>query len=271
MVRMPAVAGMFYPSDPVTLRAEVERFLASRHEPAPGPHLALVSPHAGYPYSGAVAGAAWARVRGQAPDLTVFLGPSHRVPFQGFALPESQIWETPLGQLALDRDALRVMEDAPCVVWEEPHIDEHSIEVQLPFYQVALPKAGTVLPIVCGRCTPAEIAGMAEALAGLYRMRDGRVLFVCSTDLSHDFRYDEACVMDARTASALADCDADRLAALFSSRQAEACGMVGLQVVVRLARHLGRSGAEVTGLTNSGDVIGNRQSRIVGYLSAVIR
>lgn len=271
MLRKPAVAEMFYPSDPGRLRDEVEGFLLASSGSSPDRYLALVSPHAGYPYSGAVAGSAWARVRGQAPKLTVFLGPSHRVFFQGFALPESRLWETPLGQLALDQEAVSYLEAAGCQVREDAHSSEHSLEVQLPFFQVALPKAGPILPLVCGHARPAEISRLAEALAELYRSRAGEVLFVCSTDLSHDHDYAEACLLDERLASALADCDAERLAHLFFDRQAEACGMIGLEVVVRLARILGRSKAEILTLTNSGDVIGNHSSRIVGYLSAVIR
>ncbi|HOG64773.1 MAG TPA: AmmeMemoRadiSam system protein B [Spirochaetota bacterium] len=270
MVRQPAVAGMFYPSDPAKLRSGIEGFLDRGGAVQGGLPLGIIVPHAGYPYSGAVAGQAWARVRGQAPSLVVLFGPSHRVPFVGFALSESRTWETPLGKILVDEESCLELEDAPCILWEAAHLEEHSIEVQLPFLQVALAGSPTILPVVCGRARPAEIQTMAKAMEGLYHRRDGKVLFVCSTDLSHDYPYEQARSMDGRLASALAFCDADLLDALLARGEAEACGMVGLQVMMRLARILGRARAEVLAVTNSGEVIGDTRSRIVGYLSASI-
>jgi AmmeMemoRadiSam system protein B len=261
---------MFYPSDPAKLRAEVMRYTPMAPDLVCPQILGLVSPHAGYAYSGAIAGAAWAHLRGTTPDLVVLLGPSHRVFFTGFALPESKSWKTPLGTLVVDAQAARLMEDAPCIVWEEPHLDEHSIEVQLPFLQTILERDVPILPIVCGRCSRAEIEALALALVGLYHQRKGRVLFVASTDLSHDHPYDEAREMDGRVAAALAALDDAGLANLFATQRAEACGMVGLEVLVRLAGLLGQSRAEITALANSGDMVGDKDSRIVGYCSAII-
>src|SRR5262245_35169308 len=133
-IRPPAVAGLFYPADPRRLRATVTELLAAPgSRPAAAPK-ALIAPHAGYIYSGAVAGAAFAtlRERGQAIERVVLIGPAHYLPVRGIAVPSADVFATPLGPVPVDREALAAIADLACVVTADaPHAPEHALEVEL--------------------------------------------------------------------------------------------------------------------------------------------
>lgn len=270
-VRKAAVAGMFYPADAATLRRDVTAYLAAGPAEDAGPDpLVIVAPHAGYAYSGGIAGTAYATLVGREYDTVILLGPTHRVLFDGVALSGAASWRTPLGDLAIDGELAGMLDSRVFVVRDEAHAGEHSLEVQLPFLQVALAPGFRILPIVFGQANRAMLATVAVALAALEREARKKILVVCSTDLSHDRSYAKAREMDGLVASALAALDPERLAELFGSGQAEACGERGLLAAVDLARQLGRTEARITMAANSGDVLGDPHSRIVGYLAAVV-
>src|SRR5262245_34199590 len=191
-IRPAAVAGMFYPGEPRALAAEVARFLGGADE-LPAPRLAfpkaLVVPHAGYIYSGAIAARAYqelAAARGIVRRV-VLLGPAHRMPVRGLAVPGADAFETPLGSVAVDRAALGSLGDLPQVVRSDPaHALEHSLEVQLPFLQAMLGEF-TLVPFAVGMAGIAEVAEVLERLWG-----GVETLLVISTDLSHYHAYAEA-------------------------------------------------------------------------------
>jgi AmmeMemoRadiSam system protein B len=259
MIRPPAVAGQFYPSEPVELEAMVRRQLdaASVHlGPAGGrgPH-ALVAPHAGYVYSGPIAASAYASVRGRRQEITrvVLLGPAHRVALRGMAVPSSDGFATPLGVVTIDA-ALRTtaLERADVVVDDRPHAGEHSLEVHLPFLQIALGDGWTLLPVVVGLVGSEAVAELLRAVWG------GReTLVVVSSDLSHYHDHGTAERLDADTA---ADIVARRGSALESER---ACGAAPLRGLLAEAD---RRDLPVTllDLRNSGDTAGDHR-RVVGY------
>ena len=247
------MAGRFYLSEPGKLEAQVRRFLQAAPEPAGPRPAALVAPHAGYDYSGAVAGSAYALVTAPGAGIrrVVLLGPSHFVPFPGLALPECGSFETPLGRHAVDAEGVRALEGAPGVrVWQRPHRNEHSLEVQLPFLQVVLGPV-PVLPIVTGAAEPWEIAGALE------RVWTPDTLVVVSSDLSHHLPYARAKEVDAQTAE---DVEHLRIDALGPGR---ACGVVALRGLVEVARRRGLK-ARCVDLRNSGDTSGTR-GNVVGY------
>jgi len=266
--RQPACAGLFYPGSADALRRELDRcFSASPAEPSAEPPLALIAPHAGYSYSGGIAARAYARVRGAGYELVVLLGPSHHVYFEGIRCASFPRWSSPLGDVAAaDGESFResFREAGPFMVDDEAHAEEHSLEVQLPFLQSVLQPGFRILPLLVGPLGNDESARALAELAGK------RVLFVCSTDLSHDHPYARAKAMDGRLAELVADLDAARLYEEMRARRVEACGISALLLTLRLARLLGREKAEILALTNSGDVIGDTRSRIVGYLAASI-
>jgi MEMO1 family protein len=251
-VRRPAVAGTFYPDDPVELRAALESFLASTAAPGRLPRAVIV-PHAGYIYSGPTAGLAYASLGPEARRLRriLLLGPSHFVWFRGVAAPEAEEFATPLGGVRLDSAALAEVRQLPAVIAsDEPHAREHSLEVQLPFLQRVAPNA-KVVPLVAGDAAPGEVAAVIDAL---WDSED--TLIVVSSDLSHYHPYAVAQALDAKTAQDILDGHEDL-------KGEQACGCVvlnGLAHALR-GRHLR---AELIDLRNSGDTAGDRK-RVVGY------
>lgn len=254
--REAAVAGLFYPEEPAELRAQIEALLHGGDVPgaATGPApKALVVPHAGYIYSGATAAAAYRRLRPAAEHLSrvVLLGPAHRVPVAGLALPEASAFLTPLGAVPVDAEAAARVRGLPGVaVSALAHAYEHSLEVQLPFLQVVL-GAFRVLPLVVGEARPDEVAAALEAVWG-----GSETLIVVSTDLSHYHEYERARELDAATCAAILE-RRDRLAG------DQACGCRPLNGLLRLAAARGYE-LELLDYRNSGDTAGSRE-RVVGY------
>jgi hypothetical protein len=254
-VRRPAVAGTFYPDDPVLLAGTVDGYVAGAERAAlPGgaPPRALVAPHAGYLYSGPVAGSAFAALPRKAPFArVVVLGPSHYVPFRGLALPTAEAFATPLGEVAVDRGAAEELAGLDqVVVDDEPHRREHSLEVELPFLQRRLGEFRLV-PLAVGDAEPAEVASV------LSRLDREDTLIVVSTDLSHYHRYDTARRIDSRTSAAIESLDVDAIG------EGDACGRVPLRGLLARARERGWSCRRLD-LRNSGDTAGP-DDRVVGY------
>jgi MEMO1 family protein len=254
-VRAPAVAGLFYPADPRSLAAEVDELLATSGEPAPrlGFPKALIVPHAGYIYSGPVAARAYEELvpaRGTVRRV-VLLGPVHRVPVRGLAVPGAAAFATPLGTVPLDAEALAAVRTLPQVVQSDAaHALEHALEVQLPFLQKQLGEFSLV-PFAVGMTGVQEVAEVIERLWG------GReTLVVVSTDLSHYHSYDEARRIDdatvARIGGLATDLDHD-----------EACGATPLNGLLATARRKGL-GVRLLAACNSGDTAGGK-GRVVGY------
>ncbi len=256
-VRAPVCAGTFYPADADHLRTAVRELLAGTAlgPPASAQPRALVVPHAGYRYSGAVAAAAFAALARSGERFTraVVLGPSHFVAFSGLALPRApwRAFATPLGELALDLAGCATAADLPQVVRADgPHGREHALEVELPFLQVVLPAFGLV-PLVAGTAAPSVVAEVLERLA------DPGTLVVLSTDLSHFHSYPEAQQRDQRTAAAIEALDHAGIA------PDDACGHVPLRGLLLWAQRRGLTCTRLV-LGNSGDRGGGHDS-VVGY------
>jgi MEMO1 family protein len=257
LVRPAAVAGMFYPGDPRALAAEIDELLGGVAEIAPrlGFPKALIVPHAGYVYSGAVAAHAYdelVRARGIVRRV-ILLGPVHRVPVRGLAAPTAEAFDTPLGRIRIDHEALDAVQDLPQILHSDPaHAMEHALEVQLPFLQKVLGDF-TLVPFAVGTASVQEVAQVLERLWGGLE-----TLIVVSTDLSHYHSYDRARAIDAATLARIAAyaCDIDH---------EEACGATPLNGLLSFAR---QKGIPVRLLTacNSGDTAGGRQ-QVVGYSS----
>lgn len=254
-VRPTAVAGAFYPGDPRVLGAEVDALLGrgEAREPEHAAPKALVVPHAGYVYSGAVAGRAFgelAAARGIVRRV-VLLGPVHRVPVRGLALPGMRSFETPLGRIPIDEQAVAALVGlAQVVTSPRAHAYEHSVEVQLPFLQRAL-GSFSLLPLAVGDASVAEVAEVIERLWG------GReTLIVVSTDLSHYHGYEEAKRIDGATVARIGVFATD-------ITHEQACGATPLNGLLRVARTKGLS-IQLLEACNSGDTAGDRD-RVVGY------
>jgi hypothetical protein len=251
---------MFYPATSDELRRQVDALIAaaaSSHRRRRAPK-ALIVPHAGYPYSGPIAASAYARLQPWADrvERVVLLGPTHRVPVRGLALPGVERFETPLGSVDIDTDAIASLADLHAVV-DSPHAHafEHSLEVQLPFLQQVLGNFKLV-PLAVGDAHAYEVAAVLERLWG-----GAETLVVVSSDLSHYRRYDEARAVDAATVHAMLALDA-RL------DHWQACGATPLNGLFTLARRRGCE-VELLDLRNSGDTAGDR-ARVVGYAALAL-
>jgi AmmeMemoRadiSam system protein B len=256
-VRPPAVAGLFYPAEPEALREAVSGYLEQgrlRRVSGGAAPKALVVPHAGYVYSGPVAGTAYALLEPlrEVVRRVVLLGPAHRVPLRGLAFPSVAAFSTPLGQVPIDLEARRLLEGLPQIeIWNAPHAEEHSLEVQLPFLQEALGDF-TLAPLVVGDATAQEVAEVVELLWG-----GPETLILVSSDLSHYYEYDTARQLDRETTRAI---EALRPEALGAE---SACGRVPLRgLLVAAERHA--LSVRTLDLRSSGDTAGSRD-QVVGY------
>jgi AmmeMemoRadiSam system protein B len=255
--RPAAVAGQFYAGDAGVLAREVQTLLASAAQPksSAGTPKALIVPHAGYSYSGPVAATAYAQLRPLRGIIqrVVLLGPVHRVAVRGLALPGVESFETPLGQVPIDREAVSRLLIRPMrqiTTSAAAHALEHSLEVQLPFLQQVLGDF-KIVPLAVGDATPEEVAEVIEALWG-----GPETLIVVSSDLSHYLPYQTAQQIDQQTCAAIA-----RLQTLTSHEQA--CGATPVNGLLLAARHH-HLRPQLLDLRNSGDTAGDRE-RVVGY------
>jgi len=242
-VHAPQVAGTFYPEDPDSLRAAVDEYLAAAQPQRTA--RAIIAPHAGYVYSGAIAGTAY---RAAEPGIrrVLLLGPAHFDPLRGMATHSADTFATPLGNVAVDiaaRDRL----GAP--VNDDAFVREHSLEVHLPFLQCVLGEF-TVVPVLVGETEPADVADALER-AGI----NDETLIVISSDLSHFLDYETARERDRATAT--------RIEAGEPVGPYDACGCRSIAALHEVARRHGWS-ITLLDLRNSGDTAGDRQ-RVVGY------
>ncbi len=250
----PAVAGTFYPRSADHLRAEVDRLLGratASSGPAP---KAIIAPHAGYIYSGPIAAAAYARL-GPIRDTVervVLLGPAHRLPFRGCAVPSAHAFRTPLGDVVVDRDAVeRLVARGLAQTLDAAFAGEHCLEVHLPFLQRAL-DAVRLVPIVVGDAAGRDVAAILEHLWG-----GAETLIVVSSDLSHYYDYAAARERDAATARAIERLDGAAL------DDESACGRIPIRGMLEVAAQRGLRCARLD-LRNSGDTAGPR-TQVVGY------
>ncbi len=253
-IRQPAVAGTFYPGDRGELARDVSAMLAAA-KPCTLTPKALIVPHAGYVYSGPIAASAYALLaplRGKIRRVVLF-GPTHRVAVRGLAAPTVDVFATPLGEVALDKEAIAVALRLPQVqAGDAAHELEHSLEVQLPFLQKALGEF-TLAPFAVGQASGDDVAQVMEALWG-----GDETLIVVSSDLSHFLAYDAARQIDRRTVD-----DILHLRPLTQFDQA--CGAVPINGLIVAAQHQGLH-PQLLDLRNSGDTAGDK-SRVVGYAS----
>ncbi len=268
-VRKPVIAGTWYPGNPVDLTRDIDAYL--KKVPGDGVRgriVGLISPHAGYLYSGQIAAHGYKLIQGQHFDSVIVIGPSHRSLFRGASVYRGGGYETPLGVVPVDDDlAGRIIGHGGGIAYHpQAHTQEHSIEIQLPFLQVVLGHFSFV-PIVMGDQDRRACEDLAEAI---YKAVKGKkVLVVGSSDLSHFHSYDKAVKLDRRVVDLVQKMDTDGLLVNLANGSCEACGGGPIVVTMMVARKLGSAGVKVLKYANSGDVTGDK-GRVVGYLSAAL-
>lgn len=256
-IRVPAVAGLFYPEDAAELAATVQALLAEKNIMLEQKPRAIIVPHAGYIYSGAVAASAYRQVQAFKHEYkkVLLLGPSHRVAFAGVATPGCEVFRSPLGDVKLDLEAIEKLENLkPVGRFGQAHASEHSLEVHLPFLQCALGEFELV-PLVVGDCGASAVSMVIEALFNV------ETLVVVSSDLSHFLNYEQATMKDRATS--------ERIESLFTQLSGDqACGCRPINGLLQFCKQNALT-VDTLDLCNSGDITGDH-SRVVGYGAYVI-
>ena len=253
IIRPAAVSGFFYPAEAEELRTMVNQLMNKATATGVAPK-ALIAPHAGYIYSGLTAAIAYANLQAIGDKITriILLGPAHRVYVKGLALCSAEYFATPLGNIAIDQDAVKSLKKLPQVVKSDAaHQQEHSLEVHLPFLQLLLTNF-TLVPLVVGEATPQEVAEALELFWG-----DPNTMIIISSDLSHYHDYETAKKIDAITTKAIENLEFEKI----GSQQA--CGCMPVRGMLQLARNKKLS-VTTLDVRNSGDTAGTKD-RVVGY------
>ena len=269
MVRKPVVAGSFYPADSSELSSTIDQYLKHAEIEVEGEIFGVISPHAGYIYSGQTAAFAYEALRNQNKKLVILLGPSHRYYLSSFAIYDAGKWETPLGKVDIDESfASKLKSRSKLIVGEpEAHSQEHSLEVQLPFLQKVLGDF-KIVPIIFNTDQISLLSEFANALSEELKDRRDWVI-VASTDLYHGHNYSDAKAVTDKVNkyilgfdyAGLLEYDRD----LRESGVCAACGCSGTSVLLQVMKNIGMSNVKLLNRTTSGDVTGDKNGYVVGY------
>lgn len=267
MIRQPAVAGSFYPADRAQLSAQLDSLLLSDHEP--DKVKGLIVPHAGYVYSGSVAGEVFASA--QIPKQVVLLGPNHHGVGQNIAVSGADAWATPLGNIPLAatlRDQL--MNDCPMLsIDEQAHRYEHSLEVMLPFLLKRQAEL-QIVPISLGQLSLESCLQLGSALAQTLKNWREEVLLLASSDMNHFLSAETTEKLDAMAIAAMTAFDPKRLYRVVRENHISMCGLLPVIAVMQAAHDLGARKCHLLRHAHSGEVNGDN-SRVVGYAGLTIQ
>ncbi len=267
-LRKAAVAGYFYPSDPVKLSKEIETLLSISKPVIDLPYITgILSPHAGYIYSGRTAAFAYNLLRGKEFNKVVIISPSHREYFPGICIYEGDGYETPLGAVEIDKEFGDKMVDGNRIIYKgiEGHKDEHAIEVQIPFLQKML-NDFKIIPVVMGDQGDMFINELAIRIS---QTADDKTLIVASSDLSHYYTKHESDQLDSVIEKDINDFNYEKLQNDLKLKNCEACGGGPIVVMMKAASIMNKKNSVVLNRSNSGDITGD-YSGVVGYLSAAV-
>ncbi|MFC2158875.1 AmmeMemoRadiSam system protein B [Acidobacteriota bacterium] len=268
-IRRPVHAGRFYPRDTEALSRMIDSLMktAEKSPRIQGKILALIAPHAGYPYSGKTAALAYSQVRDKSFDSVVILSPSHQHGFNGASIYSAGSYETPLGNVAVDTDlAERISQRTGFKYISKAHIYEHAVEVQLPFIQKVLPLA-KIVPIVMGLPNKKTIVLLAEALSEI--VKDNNVLIVASTDMSHQLQKDAANKVDRKTIALIEEFRTDSLVEKLEQQKNIMCGGGPVATVLYYSKKKNKARVNLLDYTDSSETTGDARE-VVGYMAAAI-
>ncbi len=262
IIRFPLVAGSFYPRDNKNLKTQINSFLTRASVSKLKNLRALIVPHAGIIYSGQTAAYAFKELeaiskKDQDIKRVILIGPAHHEYLSKFGLSHADIWETPLGQVPVNKDLVNKLEQNPEFIFADSALNqEHSLEVQLPFLQMVLKNNWQLIPIIAGQVDDFEIQSAAKVIS---KLMDDHTILVISTDLSHYHSKLEANEIDQKCL--------DSITKLQFNPQCEACGAIPLKLLFAVAQSLNWQ-AEILNYSDSGDLSGEKE--VVGYVSAVL-
>jgi AmmeMemoRadiSam system protein B len=265
-VRHPAVAGRFYPARPEVLMRDVQSYLAAAGDKIEG--AGCVVPHAGYMYSGHVAGAVYARLA--LPERFIILCPNHTGMGRPLAIMSEGAWDTPLGQAEIDHELALELRDTCPLISEDAnaHRAEHALEVQLPFLQ-ALRKKFRFVPIAVGVGSFEPLAELGEAMARVVAAHADKILIIASSDMNHYESDAVTRVKDRKAIEPILKLDAKALFDVVVNEDISMCGYGPAVAMLTAARRLGAESAELIKYATSGDVSGDRDA-VVGYAGVIV-
>ncbi|MDD5771976.1 MAG: AmmeMemoRadiSam system protein B [bacterium] len=275
MIRKPAVAGQFYPDGKEELIKMVDEFLAKANPVKPaGELLGLISPHAGYVYSGQVAAYSYKLIKDTKYDVVIILGGSHIMPFNYGSIyyknGDDNYFLTPLGEVKINKSIAETLLKNDKIFKADmlPHINEHSIEVQIPFLQRVLKPGFEIIPIVFGTQSYEILESAAEIIYNA--IKDKNVLLIASTDLSHYYDYKTAQKMDNIGIEAIKTLDPLALIKPAMHNETQLCGLSGVLVEMIVTKKMGANNVQVLNMANSGDVPAGDKNKVVGYSAIAI-
>lgn len=270
-VRQSVVAGSFYPGDPDKLRSMINNFLDNAQKERPdikGEISGIISPHAGYVYSGQVAAYGFSYLKDLDIDTFIVLAPSHRARFKGASVIPEGLYSTPLGDAAIDASLgkkLTLLDGFAFI--PEAHDLEHSLEVQVPFIQVINERA-EIVPVVVGTTDLNLCLALGKSIASVLSGSEKKYSVVISTDLSHYHSYQNASEMDKSLIKIIESFNENEISSVLKSGKAEACGEGPLITGMSLCRSMGAKSVKSVKYANSGDTAGSKD-QVVGYMAAV--
>lgn len=266
MLRQPAVAGRFYPADPSVLRGDIHSYLSPAREQVRA--IGCIAPHAGYIYSGSVAGAVFSRI--ELPSCSIILCPNHTGRGHPLSIVKAGNWRTPLGDVPINGEvAETLLQEFPALV-DDPvaHDSEHAIEVELPFLQVARPDA-TFVPIAVGTGRLILLEKLGEAIASTISKIDQQILIIASSDMNHYENDAITRVKDHKAIDKILALDARGLYETVINESISMCGFGPTVAMLTAAKLLGATNAELVQYATSGDALGDRET-VVGYAGIVL-
>ncbi len=267
MNRSPAVAGSFYPKDPQSLREDV----ASHIEPeaAKSPALGIVVPHAGFMYSGDVAGSVYSQI--EIPDTVILMGPNHTGQGADISLMPKGTWSMPMGEVSIDEElAGMILKASPLIRSDDrAHVGEHSLETQLPFLQF-FQKNIRMVPLVFMKLNFEKSRLVSQALVDAIRQVGRPVLLVASSDMTHFESHDSACQKDHKAIDHMLQLDERALFETVRKEKISMCGIHPVTVMMQAVKQLGATRCELVHYMTSGQVNGDL-SHVVGYAGLVLR
>jgi len=268
MIRLPAVAGRFYPSDPAQLNQQLDSYLAGEIHKSKIRAQACMVPHAGYKYSGHVAGAVYSRI--EIPGRVILVGPRHFPRGASFAILSDGAWKTPLGLVPIDHSlAEKIMRACPLLREDSiAHESEHSLEVQLPFLQRLAPSF-TFVPIVIGSAQYADLEALGVAIAEVIGAEADPVLLIASSDMNHYESEDVTRVKDRKAIDRVLALDPRGLFDTVRNEEISMCGYGAAVATLTAVRRLGTAHAELVRYATSGEITGDFQE-VVGYAGIII-
>ncbi len=267
-IRPPHVAGYFYPADPLKLQNDIQRMLSdAKVDKSFGKIIGIVSPHAGYMYSGRTAAYAYNVLKGKNYKTAIVISPSHAEYFPGISVYDGDGYETPLGVVEIDEEKADKLVEGSKLIFRgvQGHRREHALEVQIPFLQSVLDNF-KIVPVVMGDQSKVFVDELARQLS---EVLDDETILVASSDLSHFYNAQQADMLDSIVERRINEFDYEQLQKDLETHKCEACGGGPIVAMMKAAAQKNFNKAKVLKRTDSGDVTGDK-SEVVGYLSAVV-